>query len=157
MNARVLGLSVYLNQKSTSLAEVTDFDNKVMLLYPTEVSVEQQGYKQKNLKINDIAVSLVEFEISFKQVFFLKLLSMKIADSLTPISRILAHRDQVLQKQGVREGDQVQTQPQSGTLISLSVSSIFFALIRESVEFESLHEQSSVPMLSLEIKWLELR
>jgi len=62
-----------------------------MLLYPTDVSLEQQFYSQRNFKITDVAVSLVEFEISFKQVFFLQLLGEKLTEQFKPLSQIIEH------------------------------------------------------------------
>ena len=40
-----------------------------MLLYQTDMVIGQQFYSQKNLRMIDINVSIIEFETSFKQVF----------------------------------------------------------------------------------------
>lgn len=57
--------------------------------------------------------------------------------------------------------------PKSGVLLSMHVNSIYFALIKETVAGASLARSSTaymanestscMPMLSLEIKWFELR
>ena len=56
-----------------------------MILYPTDIQIEQQFYKQKNLWINDVTSSMIELELSFKQIFFLALLSSRIFDSFKPV------------------------------------------------------------------------
>ena len=53
--------------------------------------------------------------------------------------------------------------PQSGMLLTMQVSSIYFALIREqgNADQRSMsflpNEVNCLPLLSLEIKWLELK
>ena len=76
------------------MAEVSDLDNRIMLLYPTVISIEQQFYGQKNLRISDITVSIIEFEISFKQTFFLKLLFEKIFEAFKPVMQVFEHIEQ---------------------------------------------------------------
>jgi hypothetical protein len=44
--------------------------------------LENQYYGQKNLHITDVLVSMVELELSFKQIFFLMLLQEKLMESL---------------------------------------------------------------------------
>jgi len=64
-----------------------------MLLYPTDMVLGQQFYSQKNLKMIDINVSLIEFETSFKQVFAYQLLAKKILDACKPVTQIFEHID----------------------------------------------------------------
>ena len=53
-----------------------------MLLYPVDVNLENQYYGQKNLHITDVLISMVELELSFKQIFFLMLLHERLMESL---------------------------------------------------------------------------
>lgn len=59
-----------------------------MLLYPVDINLENHFYSKKNLNITDVMVSMVELELSFKQIFFLVLLSQKIFDSVKPMMQV---------------------------------------------------------------------
>jgi hypothetical protein len=123
----------------------------------------------------DIHVSLIEFETSFKQVFMFQLLFKKIMDACKPVTQILEHIDaqsvkkhsQKNEKYAGSDGGENQGEersPKSGILLSVHVSSIYLALIKETLSDSFLggsmpygHEMNCMPMLSLEVKWLELR
>ena len=119
---------------------------------------------------------MIEFETSFKQLFMFKLLFQKISDACKPVTQIFEHIDSQaintrsaptdLKGRQRREYDSEKSSPKSGVLLSLHVSSIYVALIKESQFGEAFagggssfmaNENSCVPMLSLEIKWFELR
>ena len=74
----------------------------------------------------DIQVSLIEFEISFKQAFMLQLLLKKILDAGKPVTQIFEHRDQQSQKvrqsgglKGISGNENLdeQNQPKSSMLL----------------------------------------
>ena len=122
----------------------------------------------------DIQVSLIELETSFNQVFMFQLLFKKILDALKPVTQIFEHIDSQSTK-ARPDGDgkyrsEGKSSPKSGILLSMHVNSIYFALIKEthsvmnSASFVGRNsmsymsgENSCMPMLSLEIKWFELR
>ena len=82
LSASLAGLQVYVNKQRTSfkhfmsVSKSLEIDENIskndmisMLLYPTVVSIEQQFFSSRKLLINDIQVSIIEFETSFKQIF----------------------------------------------------------------------------------------
>mgnify|MGYP001034305274 CR=1 FL=1 len=75
-------LQSYLNSSHTSVSDLLQGGQRLMLLYPVDINLENQYYGQKNLHITDVLVSMVELELSFKQIFFLMLLQEKLMESL---------------------------------------------------------------------------
>jgi len=75
-------LQSYLNSSHTSVSDLLQGGHRFMLLYPVDINLENQYYGQKNLHITDVLVSMVELELSFKQIFFLMLLHEKLMESL---------------------------------------------------------------------------
>lgn len=75
-------LQSYLNSSHTSVSDLLQGGQRLMLLYPVDINLENQYYGQKNLNITDVLVSMVELELSFKQIFFLMLLQEKLMESL---------------------------------------------------------------------------
>jgi hypothetical protein len=57
-----------MNSARTNLLEVLKpgCANRVMLLYPTDATLESQFFTNRNLRINDVQVSMIEFETSFR-------------------------------------------------------------------------------------------
>ena len=49
IQAKITQFTIFLNQKRASLAEVIQPDSRIMLLYPTDVYLQQQFFSQKNL------------------------------------------------------------------------------------------------------------
>lgn len=77
---------MYLNSNHTSVADLLlGNEKRLMLLYPVDVNLENQFYSLKNLYITDVLVSMVELELSFKQIFFLVLLCDKIKEAVKPM------------------------------------------------------------------------
>jgi hypothetical protein len=109
-------------------------------------------YKHKNLWINDVTTSMIELELSFKQIFFILLLGSKIAEAFRPVIQVVDHMGQ----QSLRRKQPVQ--PQASNLLTLQMSSIYFALIKETTDLTLKDEAiaNSIPMMSLEIKSLKL-
>lgn len=91
LKCQLQNLQMYLNSNHVSVADLLSGGQRLMLLYPVEVNLENQFYSQKNLNITDVLVSVVELEFSFKQIFFLLLLSDKLAESVKPISQVIDH------------------------------------------------------------------
>ena len=79
--AKIQGLQIYLLQSDPGACE-----RRLMLLYPVDCTVEQHFYSQKNLCINDLSLSMVEMELSFKQAFCLLLMGSKIVEAFKPVT-----------------------------------------------------------------------
>lgn len=76
------------------MISISPNDKRLMILYPTDIAVEQQLYKHKNLWINDVTSSMIELELSFKQIFFILLLGSKIAEAFKPVIQVVDHMGQ---------------------------------------------------------------
>jgi hypothetical protein len=84
------GLQIYLNQTRATMGDLILGNlKKQMLLYPVDVQVEQKFYTAKNFSQLDVDVSLVEIEVSFKQLFFMSCLAQKIQDAVKPFQQVL--------------------------------------------------------------------
>jgi hypothetical protein len=103
---------------------------------------------------------LIEFELSFKQIFFFTILGTKLLEASKPITQIL---EQVEQNKRGKRGQEPVNVPKLSSLQTIQFSSVYFALIKESPELaldftsQSENTTNSIPMLSLEFKWLEVK
>jgi len=90
MNLRAGSVEIYMNSARTNLVDLMAPGSKsrAVILYPTEVSVHSQFFSKRNLRVNDVQISMVEFETSFRQLFSLSLLMTKLASELEPIKQI---------------------------------------------------------------------
>lgn len=68
LNVCVAGLEVYMNSQRTNLVDLMTpgSDQRATILYPTEIVVESQFFENRSLRINDMQVSMVELETSFR-------------------------------------------------------------------------------------------
>lgn len=127
---------MYLNQNHTSVADLLQGNEKrLMLLYPVDINLENHFYSKKNLNITDIMVSMVELELSFKQIFFLVLLSQKIFDSVKPMMQVFDNIKRGQKPQASaneNQEDPVQAISKKSTMLTMQTGSIYFALIKET-------------------------
>lgn len=120
-------------------------------------------------------MSLIELETSFKQVFMFQILFKNILDACKPVTQIFQHLDSKssMKRKSKSYGgashtddndlNQMAASPKSGILLQMHVNSIYFALIKENHTggaidpYDDGNQASYMPMLSFEIKWVELR
>ena len=100
-----------------------------------------------------------------------QLLFKKILDAFKPVTQIFEYIDSHSAKTDGKYRSEGKSSPKSGILLSMHVNSIYFALIKETHPGASTSssfigrnnipylsgETNCMPMLSLEIKWFELR
>ena len=61
LEIRVQALQIYMRR-----SHLNEDLRRTMMLYPLDLTIEQQFYGKKNLAMTDISASLLEFEVSFK-------------------------------------------------------------------------------------------
>jgi len=90
LNMAASSLEIYMNSQRTNLQELLTpgSDHRSVILYPTEITLESQFFANRSLRINDVQVSMVELETSFRQLFHLNLLASKISAEMEPIKQI---------------------------------------------------------------------
>ena len=62
-------LQSYLNSSHTSVSDLLQGGQRLMLLYPVDINLENQYYGQKNLHITDVLVSKVEVDLELLKLF----------------------------------------------------------------------------------------